>query len=116
LRVSLKIDFGAAGAIGPGKIGLLELIERHGSIAAAGRAMAMSYRRAWILVDELNRSFSAPLVATQHGGTGGGGAALTPQGANVLALYRALVTRLEAEGAGDLAALEAALRVPDVRD
>ena len=66
-RLTLRIDFDAERAVGPGKIKLLELIGKHGSIFAAGRQMDMSYRLAWLLLDSLNRSFRAPLVAPQHG-------------------------------------------------
>jgi len=66
-RLTLCIDFDRQRAIGPGKIRLLELIDAYGSIAAAGRHMNMSYRRAWLLVDDLNRLFRAPLVASQTG-------------------------------------------------
>ena len=67
-RLTLRVsDFGDERAIGPGKIRLLELIDKHGSISAAGRQMGMSYRRAWVLVDNLNHCFHAPVVAAQAG-------------------------------------------------
>ena len=72
----------------PGKICLLELIAEHGSISAAGRALGMSYRRAWLLVDELNHLFAEPVVAGQIGGRSGGGASLTPFGARLVECYR----------------------------
>ncbi|MCW5655334.1 LysR family transcriptional regulator [Hydrogenophaga sp.] len=75
-------------AIGPGKIGLLEAIERTGSISAAGRELGMSYRRAWLLVDEINRSLREPAVAASVGGAHGGGAALTPVGQEIVRCYR----------------------------
>lgn len=84
----LRVDFGAFGAIGPGKIRLLELIGEQGSITTAGRAMRMSYRRAWLLVESLNRSFRQPLVTTQRGGSAGGGAVLTAFGREVIRRYR----------------------------
>jgi len=77
VKLTLRIEFDSERAIGPGKARLLELIERHRSIAAAGRAMGVSYRRAWLLVDELNRCFDEPIVQAQYGGRAGGGAALT---------------------------------------
>jgi molybdate transport system regulatory protein len=91
----IRVKFGDLGFIGPGKAQLLELIERHGSISAAGRAMGMSYRRAWMIIDELNTVFIAPLVAKQTGGSGGGGAVLTELGREVVESYR----RIEGEAA-----------------
>ena len=73
-QLTLRIDFGPYGALGPGKIKLLERIERFGSISAAGRSLEMSYRRAWLLIEGINRMFGQAAVATQHGGTRGGGA------------------------------------------
>ena len=89
-RVFLRVDFAPGTRIGPGKIALLEQIGRTGSISAAGRALGMSYRRAWVLADELNHLFAAPLVATQLGGSHGGGAVLTELGASLVARFRAL--------------------------
>ena len=89
LRLVLKPDF----AIGPGKADLLQEIDDTGSIAAAGRRMGMSYKRAWSLVDGLNESFRAPLVETSKGGSDGGGARLTGTGKQVLAIYRDIETR-----------------------
>jgi len=77
-------------AMGPGKADLLEAIAAAGSISAAGRAMNMSYRRAWQLVDMMNRSFAAPLVHSAAGGQHGGGARLTDMGKAVLERYRAM--------------------------
>ena len=74
-KLTLRIDFDADRAIGPGKVKLLEMIDKHGSISEAGRQMGMSYRRAWLLVDSLNRSFNVPVIASQKGGQHGGGAA-----------------------------------------
>jgi molybdate transport system regulatory protein len=108
-RLTLRIDFDADRAIGPGKIRLLELIDALGSISAAGRRMGMSYRRAWLLVDSLNRSFREPLVASHAGGAHGGGAALTPQGAAVVRHYRAAEAAAHAAGAVHLEALAQAL-------
>ena len=88
-RLSLRIDFGSE-SIGPGKIQLLELIDEHGSISAAGRALGMSYRRAWLLIDELNHAFKEPLVASETGGRGGGGAVLTRAGRKVAQTFRTI--------------------------
>lgn len=87
-RVSLKIVFGEGRALGPGKVRLLELVAESGSISAAARAMDMSYRRAWVLIDDVNRMFEEPAVATKAGGAAGGGAALTPFGLSLVARYR----------------------------
>jgi molybdate transport system regulatory protein len=108
-RLTLRIDFDNERAIGPGKIQLLELIDALGSISAAGRRMGMSYRRAWLLVDALNRCFREPLVASHAGGAHGGGAALTPSGGAVVRHYRAVEAAAHAAGADHLEALAQAL-------
>ncbi len=87
-HLTLRVDFGPYGALGPGKIKLLELIDQLGSITAAGRGMDMSYRRAWLLVDNINSMFAEPAVAKQHGGTGGGKAGLTQFGRKLIEHYR----------------------------
>jgi molybdate transport system regulatory protein len=87
--LSLRIDM-PAGRIGPGKIALLEAIDREGSISAAGRALDMSYRRAWNLVDATNKVLGTPVVATAPGGFRGGGALLTDAGRQLVADYRAI--------------------------
>jgi molybdate transport system regulatory protein len=86
--LSVRIDLDARGRIGPGKIQLLEKINACGSISAAGRAMDMSYKRAWDLVDEINRICGHAAVARQTGGKNGGGAILTPFGISLVARYR----------------------------
>ncbi|TCP31839.1 LysR family transcriptional regulator [Sphingomonas sp. BK235] len=88
LRLKLQVACGDALAIGPGKADLLDAIQAHGSISAAGRALAMSYRRAWLLVDEMNRCFDPPLVETLRGGGTERGARVTASGVAVLAAYR----------------------------
>jgi molybdate transport system regulatory protein len=89
-RLSIRIDLASGGRIGPGKVALLEEIGRSGSISAAGRAMKMSYRRAWQLVEDLNRTMAGPVVETATGGAGGGGARLTEAGKTLVQEYRAL--------------------------
>jgi molybdate transport system regulatory protein len=86
--LSVRIDLDREGRIGPGKIELLENIRKFGSISAAGRAMDMSYKRAWDLVDEINRICRQAAVERQTGGKNGGGAALTPFGISLVARYR----------------------------
>jgi molybdate transport system regulatory protein len=90
LKLSLRLLHGEEIALGPGKAELLEAISRTGSISAAGKSMEMSYRRAWVLVDVMNRCFKTPLVETAKGGSHGGGAWLTPLGVEMLAHYRAM--------------------------
>src|SRR5262245_15537639 len=107
-RLTLRVDFGQGGALGPGKIRLLELIEAHGSIAGAGRVLGMSYRRAWLLVDDLNRGFGKPMVSKQPGGQRGGGAALTPFGRRVVRHYRAIEAAAETAATPHLRALQRA--------
>jgi molybdate transport system regulatory protein len=103
LKIKLQLLLGDNIALGPGKAELLEWLERTGSISAAAKAMGLSYRRAWSMVDTMNRCFREPLVSTAHGGARGGGAALTDAGRNVLAQYRALQTAVA--GAADPAIL-----------
>jgi molybdate transport system regulatory protein len=90
LKIKLQLLLGEDIAMGPGKAELLEAIVREGSISAAGRALGMSYRRAWLLVDAMNRCFRERLVATTPGGAKTGGARLTAAGVKVLEDYRAL--------------------------
>lgn len=87
-RLRIRIVFGDEAMLGPGKADLLERIRETGSIAAAGRAMAMSYKRAWSLVEQMNAAFREPLVESARGGAQGGGARLTEAGETVLENYR----------------------------
>lgn len=105
--LSLRVVFAEGAMLGPGKADLLELIRETGSISAAGRRMGMSYKRAWSLVETMNATFQAPLVARSRGGASGGGASLTEAGERVLSHYRSLVAHARAAGADDIAALEA---------
>jgi molybdate transport system regulatory protein len=107
--LTIRIDFGAFGYLGPGKIALMELISKHGSIAAAGKEMGMSYRRAWLLVDEINGIFREPLVCKQTGGSGGGGARLTKLGREVIGIYRAIEGAAGRAAAAGLQALKSSL-------
>ncbi len=111
-RLSLRIDFGNDQAIGPGKIHLLELIDEAGSISAAARAMGMSYRRAWLLVDELNRAFKDPVVVSETGGSGGGGAKLTQEGRRISELFRQVEAGTAQAFAAELAELTSNLAKP----
>jgi molybdate transport system regulatory protein len=94
LKLKIMLFCGEVTAMGPGKAELLEAIEREGSISAAGRVMSMSYRRAWTLVDTMNRCWTEPVVQTAVGGGSKGGAKLTPFGARLLTAYRELESRL----------------------
>lgn len=109
----LRILLGAEIAIGPGKADLLDAIARSGSISAAARAMGMSYRRAWQLVETMNRSFQAPLVETAKGGAGGGGARVTPLGEDILRRYRAMEAKAARCIAPEMADFTAFLNAPD---
>ncbi|CCE09093.1 putative transcriptional regulatory protein, LysR family [Bradyrhizobium sp. STM 3843] len=110
--LSLRIDLLSGDRIGPGKITLLENISRHGSISAAGRAMDMSYKRAWDLVDELNRVCRQPVVERQTGGKNGGGAALTPFGEALVARYRRIEHTAASAVKKELAALRSEIEKP----
>jgi len=107
--LTIRVDFGAFGYLGPGKIALMELISKNGSITAAGREMGMSYRRAWLLVDEINHIFREPLVEKQMGGSGGGGARLTMLGRDIVGRYRAIEGAAAIAAAADLRALKGSL-------
>ena len=111
LKLKLQLYCGDEIAMGPGKADLLEAIAHAGSISAAGRALGMSYRRAWLLVDTMNRCFDKPLVETHPGGGKNAGARLTPEGERALTAYRALSEQVERGATGSAyAALEASIR------
>jgi len=105
--LSVRIDLDAKGRIGPGKIQLLENIHACGSISAAGRAMDMSYKRAWDLVDEINRICRQAAVERQTGGKNGGGAVLTPFGISLVARYRKIERDAASAARKELQALRA---------
>jgi len=102
-RLTLRIDLGSGRAVGPGKIRLLEQIHKSGSITQAGRDLGLSYRRAWLLIDDLNNCFRHPVIEAETGGIAGGGTTLTQFG-------RKLVERYHAIGADALAATQKHLR------
>jgi molybdate transport system regulatory protein len=103
VRVSIVFESGAR--IGPGKAKLLESIRDTGSISAAAREMGMSYKRAWLLLDSINQAFTEAVVTAAPGGSGGGGATLTPFGAEVLERYRRIHDRASKIAADDVTAL-----------
>ena len=104
-RLSIRIDLASGVRIGPGKIAVLEEIARSGSISAAGRALRMSYRRTWELVEDLNRGLGCSVVTTAAGGSGGGGARLTAAGAAVVERYRAIEADAAAAARAHIAAI-----------
>ena len=110
-RLTIRLDFELGRRLGVGKIALLESIEKTGSISAAGRAHQMSYRRAWLLVDDLNQLFADPVVSAHHGGVKGGGASLTDQGRRIVALYRDAEAKMRAAAQGEIEAIERSLGV-----
>jgi molybdate transport system regulatory protein len=110
LKLKVQLYCGEEIAMGPGKADLLEAIARCGSISAAGRAMGMSYRRAWLLVDAMNRCWRQPLVETSPGSAHGGGARVSELGQAVLARYRSLQAAVDGSAdCADFAALQAAI-------
>jgi molybdate transport system regulatory protein len=102
--VRIRVNLGVA-AFGPGKADLLEKIGQTGSISAAARQMRMSYKRAWQLVDEMNRMFAQPLIEASPGGAHGGGATLTALGARVVAAYRSIQRKVPVAVRRELAIL-----------
>lgn len=114
LKLKAQLLSGDAIAMGPGKADLLEAIDREGSISAAGRAMGMSYRRAWLLVDEMNRCWLEKLIETVPGGADNRGARVTDFGRDVLRHYRDIERQLDSAVAqGPLQQLDRLLRNPD---
>jgi molybdate transport system regulatory protein len=113
-RFRLRVVAGDAILVGPGKVALLEAIRETRSITAAAKSLGMSYRRAWMLVDEVNRALPGPAVASATGGERGGGSALTPLGAELVALYRRIEATATRACARDLASL-LALAAPRAR-
>jgi len=110
LKIKLQVLSGDEIAMGPGKADLLDAIAAEGSISAAARVLGMSYRRAWLLVDAMNRCWQEPLVETAPGGSARGGARITPYGRGILHLYRNLQAQADALAASsDWAELQRAL-------
>src|SRR5690242_12646113 len=100
-RLSIRIDLASGDRIGPGKIALLEAIRSTGPISAGARALRMSYRRAWLLVEDINNALREPAVTAETGGRSGGGASLTPAGERVVDLYRAIETHARSASGGE---------------
>lgn len=106
----LRIRRGETIAVGPGKIALLEAIATTGSITAAAKALGMSYRRAWLLIDEMNRCMAKPAVGTAAGGSHGGGTVLTPEGAEMVRLYREAESKAARAAGAEIGAIHKLLR------
>lgn len=111
--LKIRLSHGSVTAMGPGKADLLEAIHQSGSISAAAKHMGMSYRRAWELVNTMNRCFDEPLVKTSPGGSHGGGAQVTEFGFTVLKLYLDLVEKTKHATEQELAELSAHLKALD---
>jgi molybdate transport system regulatory protein len=106
----MRIDFPEGWRLGRGKMEILDRIKTEGTISGAGRAMNMSYRRAWLLIDEMNRMFSTPVVVTQRGGKDGGKAIVTDFGEELLGRFRQMEQRARESAQADIDWLAAALR------
>jgi molybdate transport system regulatory protein len=104
-RLSIRIDLENGDRIGPGKIALLEAIRSTGSISGAARALHMSYRRAWLLVEEINHALREPAVAAETGGRSGGGAIVTPAGERLVGLYRTIESQARSAAGGEFRAI-----------
>lgn len=104
-RLSIRIDFEGSESFGPGKVRLLELIDKHGSIRSAAAAMNMSYRHAWLLLQAVEDTFGAPVISTATGGAKGGGAKLTEFGRGLVACYRLIENQAAKAAAGELSEL-----------
>lgn len=101
----MRIRKGETVALGPGKVSLLEAVREHGSISAAARSLDMSYRRAWMLLDELNASLKSPATVSEQGGNSGGGCRVTPVGETIIRLYRDIEIEAQKTCAKQIAAL-----------
>lgn len=110
VRFRMRIMQNDTIALGPGKVTLLEAVREHGSISAAARSLNMSYRRAWLLMDELNRALESPATVSGHGGASGGGSVLTPVGEEIIRLYRDIEMRAAAACAPEINALTQLVR------
>ena len=104
-ELSIRIDLSNGNRIGPGKVALLEAIRETGSISGAARSLSMSYRRAWLLVEEINSALAKPAVTAEMGGRSGGGASVTPVGEKIVNLYRAIETRARTASGSEFRAI-----------
>lgn len=113
--VFIRFDLDSGPRIGPGKVALLEAIANTGSISAAARQMGMSYRKAWLLIDAFNNTFSEPVISTETGGDHGGGAKLTRTGEEVLRLFREMESKAIAAIEPSRRAFEKLVKLPPTR-
>ena len=109
-RLSIRIDLANGDRIGPGKIALLEAIGATGSISGAARSLGMSYRRAWLLVEEINKALRQPAVRAEPGGRTGGGAVVTASGQQIVGLYRSVESHAVTAAGGDFRAIAKLVR------
>jgi molybdate transport system regulatory protein len=110
-HLSIRIDFEPSGsALGPGMAKLLEQVVTHGSIRAAAASMGMSYRKAWLLIQEMQETFNGAVVTSAIGGTSGGGTHLTELGATLLKTYRRIENRAARAAETDLDTLAGLVR------
>ena len=109
-RLSIRLDLTSGDRIGPGKIVLLEAIRDTGSISAGARKVGMSYRRAWLLVEQINAALREPAVTGVTGGRRGGGAVVTPVGERIIKIYRAIETSARKSASGEFRAVEKIVR------
>src|SRR5262249_37228919 len=109
-HLSIRIDLATGDRIGPGKIALLEAIRSTGSISSAARSLGMSYRRAWLLTEEVNKSLREPAVMAEKGGHRGGGAIVTKGGQRVIGLYRSIETHSRSAAKGEFRAIAKLVR------
>ena len=114
-RLSIRIDLPNGDRIGPGKIALLEAIRSTGSISAGARALGMSYRRAWLLVEEINETLREPAVSAETGGRSGGGAVVTPAGERIIDLYRSIESHARTAAGGEFRAIGKLVRAEKAR-
>ena len=108
--ISIRIDLASGNRIGPGKIALLEAIRSTGSISGAARSIGMSYRRAWLLVEEINQTVREPAVTAETGGVRGGGAVVTPVGEQIINLYRSIETQARSAAGSEFRAIGKLIR------
>jgi molybdate transport system regulatory protein len=109
-HLSIRIDLSNGDRIGPGKVALLEAIQAKGSISGAARLLGMSYRRAWLLVEEINKTLAKPAVVAEMGGRSGGGASVTPAGEKIVDLYRAIERRTREVSSAEFRAIAKLVR------